>query len=91
MPYKSQIIVHKAQAPVDIFQVNDALKLPYFASSDRLSSRRALEHYNIDSTRILKLIFSSRSVSVLLLRVQLVSINNRTRWMIHVRYYVILL
>lgn len=35
-------------------QVNEAFKLPYHASLERLSSRRAIEHYTADRTKMLK-------------------------------------
>ena len=41
-------------SPSLLIQVNEALKYPYYANLERLSSRRAIEHYNIDSTKILK-------------------------------------
>ncbi|KAF3446249.1 hypothetical protein FNV43_RR11428 [Rhamnella rubrinervis] len=39
-------------------EVSDALNFPYRASLERLSSKRAIEHYNKDSARILKTSYS---------------------------------
>lgn len=43
-------------------EVNEALKFPFYANLERLSSRRAIDHYNIDSRRILKTSFSFLNV-----------------------------
>nr|WBW04421.1 terpene synthase [Ficus ischnopoda] len=40
-------------------EVNEALALPYHANLGRLSSRRAIEHYETDSIRILKTSYCS--------------------------------
>ncbi|KAM4070765.1 hypothetical protein ACB094_11G008700 [Castanea mollissima] len=39
-------------------QVDDALKFPYHANLDRISNRRAIEHYNKSNIRILKTAYS---------------------------------
>ncbi|KAH7536670.1 hypothetical protein FEM48_Zijuj03G0009100 [Ziziphus jujuba var. spinosa] len=43
-------------------EVTEALKFPFYANLERLSSRKAIEHYNIDSTRILKTSYSSLNI-----------------------------
>ncbi|XP_024018801.1 ent-kaur-16-ene synthase, chloroplastic isoform X2 [Morus notabilis] len=43
-------------------EVNDALKMPYYANLGRLSSRRAIEHYETDSMKILKTSYRSSNV-----------------------------
>nr|WBW04232.1 TPS [Ficus pyriformis]WBW04345.1 terpene synthase [Ficus semicordata] len=43
-------------------EVNEALALPYYANLGRLSSRRAIEHYETDCTRILKTSYRSSTV-----------------------------
>lgn len=44
-------------------EVNDALKFPFNGSLERMSTRRNIEHYNVDNTRILKTTYSSSNIS----------------------------
>ncbi|KAI3498200.1 hypothetical protein L1887_33969 [Cichorium endivia] len=44
-------------------QVNDALKFPFNGSLERMSTRRNIEHYNVNNTRILKTTYSSSNIS----------------------------
>ncbi|XAR60035.1 Ent-kaurene synthase [Bertholletia excelsa] len=37
-----------------IFQVDDALKFPFYVNVERLKNRRNMEHYSVDGTSILK-------------------------------------
>ncbi|XP_060970207.1 ent-kaurene synthase TSP4, chloroplastic isoform X1 [Cannabis sativa] len=42
--------------------VSEALKIPFYANLERLASRRAIEYYDTDSTRILKTSYCSSNV-----------------------------
>ncbi|KAI3764336.1 hypothetical protein L2E82_14343 [Cichorium intybus] len=44
-------------------EVNDALKFPFNGSLERMSTRRNIEHYNVNNTRILKTTYSSSNIS----------------------------
>lgn len=44
-------------------EVDDALKLPFNASLERMSTRRNIEHYNVDDSRILKTTYRSSNIS----------------------------
>ncbi|KAL7605320.1 hypothetical protein Lser_V15G15694 [Lactuca serriola] len=44
-------------------EVDDALKLPFNGSLERMSTRRNIEHYNVDNKIILKTTYSSLNVS----------------------------
>ncbi|XP_059661878.1 ent-kaurene synthase, chloroplastic-like isoform X3 [Cornus florida] len=46
-----------------IQEVDDALKFPFHASLERIANRRNIEHYNADSSRILKTLYCSSNVS----------------------------
>ncbi|PSR92592.1 Ent-kaur-16-ene synthase [Actinidia chinensis var. chinensis] len=43
-------------------EVDDALKFPFHASLERVSSRRNIEHYNVDSVHILKTSYCSPNI-----------------------------
>ncbi|KAL4586169.1 hypothetical protein LXL04_010801 [Taraxacum kok-saghyz] len=43
--------------------MDDALKFPFNGSLERMSTRRNIEHYNINRTRILKTTYSSSNIS----------------------------
>ncbi|XP_062170077.1 ent-kaurene synthase, chloroplastic-like [Alnus glutinosa] len=43
-------------------EVDNALKFPYHANLERLSNRRAIEHYNKNNTRILKTSYCSSNI-----------------------------
>ena len=52
-----QIFKHyssKNHIRLSVFQVEHALRFPYHANLDRIANRKNIEHYNVDSTRILK-------------------------------------
>ncbi|XP_042756891.1 ent-kaurene synthase 1, chloroplastic isoform X1 [Lactuca sativa] len=44
-------------------EVDDALKFPFNGSLERMSTRRNIEHYNLNHTRILKTTYSSSNIS----------------------------
>ncbi|CAI9279040.1 unnamed protein product [Lactuca saligna] len=44
-------------------EVDDALKLPFNGSLERMSTRRNIEHYNVDNRLILKTTYSSLNIS----------------------------
>ncbi|KAA8527206.1 hypothetical protein F0562_008565 [Nyssa sinensis] len=46
-----------------IQEVDDALKFPFHANLERTANRRNIEHYNVDSTRILKTSYCSSNIS----------------------------
>ncbi|KAL5568757.1 hypothetical protein UlMin_025332 [Ulmus minor] len=43
-------------------EINEALKVPFYATLERLSSRRAIELYDSDSTRLLKTSYCSSNI-----------------------------
>ncbi|KAL6984309.1 Ent-kaurene synthase TSP4, chloroplastic [Sarracenia purpurea var. burkii] len=43
-------------------EVNDALKFPFHANLERVTNRRNIEHYNVDSTSILKTSYRSSNI-----------------------------
>ncbi|KAL7595298.1 hypothetical protein Lser_V15G30105 [Lactuca serriola] len=44
-------------------EVEEALRFPFNASVERISTRRNIEHYNVDATRTLKTTFRSSNIS----------------------------
>ncbi|CAH1447740.1 unnamed protein product [Lactuca virosa] len=44
-------------------EVEEALRFPFNASVERMSTRRNIEHYNVDTTRTLKTTFRSSNIS----------------------------
>ncbi|KAM0017121.1 putative ent-kaurene synthase [Helianthus debilis subsp. tardiflorus] len=44
-------------------QVEDAFKFPFYATLERVSTRRNIQNYNVDDTRILKTTYRSSNIS----------------------------